>query len=234
MPSIRTFWWIVALCFTFLLSGLVLYFLNFHSDYSKASSDWSNFATFISLFINVISLVLLATISFITFLASNRYNQLQLRPHIYLFEATRVNALLLSPRTWQMTNRSSVPAINVLVRYCFNRDEQSWTNWIICFSLGPNLTRELGWVNFADIIEICYTNIENSNSYLYNFKEYTGEERTITQQEYLSNLREAQGTCYPYTPEVITTNNLTENVINFYAQPVIGDFGQHLRNLLIQ
>lgn len=197
-----------------LLIPLILYFSIFNGKLSTDSGHWRDFGTFTAMFVTLVNMLLLASISLTTSRTTAAFQERQLRPHIFLFERDRVNQQIPSARTWQMTNSSGVPAINVMVRYSFNRNNPlDWSKWVICFSLKKDDTRELGWIHFADSVEICYSNIANDKWYLYKFQDYTGIESQITRQEFDHIATSARQTYFPGGTVVITSNNLTEALI---------------------
>jgi hypothetical protein len=80
----------------------------------------------------------------------------------------------------------------VLVRYSFDRNNLSWTEWVNCFSLGSRDRLELYWVHFADVIDVCYADIESRLFFLYSMRDWTGTEISINRQTFNSNLQKAR------------------------------------------
>jgi len=107
-------------------------------------------------------MILIGSISFTTSQAASLFQYRQLRPNVFLNEVKNKNLDFgFTSRIWQLVNSSNVTANTVLVRFNVNRNEDNWTSWINCFSLGSKEKLELYWVHFADVIEVCYTDIEN-------------------------------------------------------------------------
>jgi hypothetical protein len=209
--------WLITICATTLLTPLILYFSIFHNGLSRDSSRWRDFATFIALFVTIVNMLLIGSISLITSRATAFFQERQLRPHIFISEGTKINTALTSYRTWQLTNSSSAPAINILVRFCFHRSTGDWTKWVICFSLKKDGLRELGWINFADVIEVCYSDLANRRWYLYRFADYIGQETFVAEQVFTTISNQARQTFFHGTKDIVTTNNLTEGLINHIA-----------------
>ncbi|MBX2971166.1 MAG: hypothetical protein KF803_17500 [Cyclobacteriaceae bacterium] len=177
--------WLIPIAI--LLIPFILYLCIFNNGLSTDSRHWADFATFMSLFVSIVSMTLLGYISFITWRTTKLFQERQLRPCIFITHSKTVDTGYGVEYTFKMNNSSSVSANNVIVRFLLNdknRDHKEWTSWIICFSLGPNEELELGWVTHAETIQISYSDVENQNFYLYEFKDWTGEEKAITKQVY--------------------------------------------------
>lgn len=229
----RAFLFVMLLALLTISIGVVLYFSRFNSGYSKSSGDWSNFATFIGFFVNLASLFLLGYISFVTFRATTRFNDLQLRPHIYLTEDKVQDQRFGAGLTWVMVNRSNVPASNVIVRFTF-MDKITWTKWIICFSLGRELKQELNWVFWPGIIQVCYANIENTRFFMYEIEDWIGTETEITREGYLQNLRQARQSFYANGQSLINTNNIKETILIILQIPDMNLGLQRVENFFRQ
>lgn len=165
------------------------------------------------------------------------FQERQLRPNIYIIEGKTISKdFTYTARTWKMINSSNVPANNVLVRYCFKRKLEDWTSWIICFSVGPKEVIELGWVNFADLIQVCYSDIESQRFYLYEISDWTGREKSINRNEYESNFAIALKKRKSDGP--IITNNIVEEdlILLFKNKPntkqVLDELQNYLREYL--
>jgi hypothetical protein len=207
-----------------LLAPLILYFSVFNGPLSSDSAHWRDFATFTAMFVTVVNMLIIASISVTTSRTTALFQERQLRPHVFIFENTRINQQIPSARTWQMTNSSGVPAINVMARFAIQTNNQlDWSKWVICFSLKKDDSREFGWIHFAHVIEICYTNISHDRWYLYRFQDYTGTESSLTLEEFQQIATAARQTFFPGGNVVVTTNNVTDGLIaNIATVPQAG------------
>ena len=167
-------------------AGLFLYFKYFNSRYSTESDDWANFATFNNYFVNIASLLILGYLSYLTFVATEHYNKMQLKPILFLVTDTP-RQIKNAPfkDTWVVVNGAKNPAINLLVRYTEGRESKIFSRWVSCGSLAENGRLELFWIHWADKIEICFTDLTQEKYYRYEFQDFNGKTEQIKQPDYL-------------------------------------------------
>lgn len=181
---------LISIPLIIIIVGLILYFINYNSDFSANSNDWANFAIFNGYFINVISMLIIGYISFLTFQTTQSFHKLQIQPLLYLTVDTPQRiANSIFKDSWYVLNAAKYPAINLLVRYC--RDSNKYTKWVSCTSLAENQKIELFWIQYANKIEICFTDITKEKFYLFEFQDYNGKTKEIKKDEYQQNLNEA-------------------------------------------
>lgn len=184
---------VVLLAVVIIGTGYVTYFFHYNGEVSKSPNDWSSFATYQSYFVSVCSLLLLSYISYITYTTSKKFSLLQHRPYLVLtFEAPVVGSPLYThvDRTYHVRNATSVPAINVLVRHKLDR-KADFTKWVSCAAIAPNSSIEIAWVQFPDVIEICFSDIESQNYFKYNFIDSTGRVIRMSNADYKMCLNES-------------------------------------------
>lgn len=172
--------------------GFFLYFKYFNSNYSANSDDWANFATFNGYFVNIVSLLILGYLSYLTFVATEHYNKMQLRPILFL--VTDIPWQIENPPfkdTWVVINGAKNPALNILVRYTESRESNVFSRWVSCGSLAENGKLELFWVHWADKIEICFTDLSQEKYYLYEFLDFNGKTKQINRDDYLRIFQDA-------------------------------------------
>jgi hypothetical protein len=189
------FFVLLLVCISILGFASFIYFSHFNNGYSVNSSEWRDFATFMSLFVAIINMILMGSIAYTTSKTTAWFQKRQLRPHIYIIEAKNSNRdFEFTSRIWQMINSSSVTANNVLVRYKFSRNDSDWLRWVNCFSVGSKDKLDLTWIHYADIIEICYSDIETATFFKYSMMDWIGKEIKIKKDEFEINLKEASST----------------------------------------
>jgi len=189
--SMKVFGLILIISLLILSGGFFLYFSHFNGQYSSKVDDWANFATFNGYFVNVLTLLILGYISFITYKATNNFNKLQIRPLLYLTVDYPQQIKNTFKDSWYVVNGANYPAINLLVRFTQDRQSQTFSKWVSCTSLSGTDKKELFWVHFADVIEICYSDLTEEKFYLLEYKDYNGKIKPISKTEYAANLSEA-------------------------------------------
>jgi hypothetical protein len=154
------------------------------------SEEWANFASFNGYFVNVLSLLIIGYISFITYKATNNFNKLQISPLLYLTIDSPSQVKNLKD-CWYVINGANYPAINLLVRYTFDRKINEYSKWVSCTSLSGNDKKELFWIHWADKIEICYSDLTQERFYLLEYVDHNAKNKPISEKEYVSNFNDA-------------------------------------------
>lgn len=177
---------VIIIAVLIVMAGYVTYGIHFHGKLSTKAEDWGHFAGYQSYFISVCSLVLLGYISYITYSTSRKFSLLQHRPYLVItLEAPIVGSPLYghTDRTYHIRNATAVPAINVLVRHKLDR-KQAFTKWIASTAVAPDSSTDIPWVQFPDVIEVCYSDIEAENFFLYKYVDSIGTVVHIDKTEY--------------------------------------------------
>lgn len=180
----RNLIWIILLSIIIIVLGLILYFSHFSGTFSDKSNEWSDFATFNGYFISVINLIILGYISYITFQTTNTFNRLQIRPLLFITLDKPEQIIGTFKDSWYVTNGAKNAALNLIVRYTTDRNSGEFTKWVSCTSLAENQRLELFWIHWADQIEICFTDLTNERFYSFEFKDYNGQTKEITRQQF--------------------------------------------------
>lgn len=186
------FWKIIVLSLIIILAGLILYFTHFRFRFSSDSNAWSNFAIFNGYFLSIVNLVILGYISFITFQTTQAYNNLLIKPLVYINLDGPEEIKSSVKDCWYVNNGAKYPALNLIVRYTFlDQNIKKCTKWVLCTSLAESQRLELFWIHWADKIEICYTDLTEAKCYLYEFANYQGKTIEITKEQYFDYQKEA-------------------------------------------
>lgn len=184
---------VIVIAVLIVLAGFVTYAIRFHGKLSTQAEDWGYFAGYQSYFISVCSLVLLGYISYITYTTSRKFSLLQHRPYLVITLEAPIDGSPLfrhTDRTYHIRNATAVPAINVLVRHKLDR-KQEFTKWIASTAVAPNASTDIPWVQFPDVIEVCFSDIEAENFFLYKYVDSIGTVVHIGKTEYNQYLTEA-------------------------------------------
>lgn len=163
----RIFYFALILSSISMVSGLTLYLLYFNGDFSIDSTQWSNFSTYYSLFINTASLIILGMIGYLTYDTTDKYNKLQNQPLLYIGVDDPLLYTNLYKNSWCVFNASKAPALNLYVRYYYYKDRDGIpSQWITSSSLTGDGKKELFWIHWADKIEIAYSDLTEENYYI--------------------------------------------------------------------
>lgn len=182
---------IIILSVVIISLGLILYFFHFHGNPSNEAGDWADFATFNGYFLSIINLVILGYISYITFQTTQAFNRLQIRPLLFITLDKPEQIIGKFKDSWYVNNGAKNAALNLIVRYTTKRNEKPFTKWVSCTSLAENQRLELFWVHWADTIEISFTDLTNERFYLFEFTDYNGRTRDISEEQYLAFAQQA-------------------------------------------
>lgn len=187
----RNLIWIIILSIAIISTGLILYFSHFKGAYSNDAGDWADFATFNGYFLSIINLMILGYISYITFQTTHTFNRLQIRPLLFITLDKPEQITGTFKDSWYVNNGAKNAALNLIVRYTTNKNTEPYTKWVSCTSLAENKRLELFWVHWADKIDICFTDLTNERFYLFEFMDYNGRTREISQDHYLAFTQQA-------------------------------------------
>lgn len=143
-------------------SGLLLYFINFNGTLSGKSSDWSNFASFISPFIALANLIIIAWLSIQVYkynkekdTAANAFQKTIEKP-ILTFRKSKNNQL---GNIWEVCNIGKGAAINLRIADSKVGNKAWITPVKKCYSLGSGEKLILEWLPFANIICVTYEDV---------------------------------------------------------------------------
>ncbi|QNA43195.1 hypothetical protein [Lacibacter sediminis] len=158
----RIGWIVSGLSIVFIVVPVIVYRLNFGGFMSDSKGDFGTFGDFMNPFLSLTSIILLGYISLQTFITSRNYNEIQLRPHLFLEEVS--SSMANHSFVWQLTLVSEAPAVNVFVR--FNLGGANFTKWVLCPPFSKNKTPlVLTWIRSAPSIELMYSDITGQNIY---------------------------------------------------------------------
>jgi hypothetical protein len=172
--------------------GFWIYFTHFNGQASVDSRNWADFATFNGYFVGIINMLFVGIIGFITYRTTHEFNLTQLRPLIILATEEPITRTGQNPISWYVVNGANSPASNVLVRFSFEPDGDTFSKWVSCYPLSANSKQELPWLHWANRIEVCYADITEKKFYRYMFKDLTGETKSISMKEFNGCLKEAK------------------------------------------
>lgn len=185
----RIYKWIIIALIIFLFL-VPLFMLLTNTVFQVKFTEWSNIATFCTYFVTIINLILIGYISYLAYKTSDSYNNLIIKPILYLVnkESTKFN--IKGQNAWYVVNGAKHSAMNLLVRYNLT-EEGKFTKWVACNSLGENQETELFFILNANKIEICYTDITSKKYYRLDFKDFSGVINDINEDCYKMYLKEA-------------------------------------------
>jgi hypothetical protein len=169
--------------------GMILYFSKFYGQMSDSSNIWADFAVFNGYFLGWANLIVLGVISFMANRATDAFNRLQIRPLLFV-SIDRPIKVEGFKDSWYLKNGAKNVAVNVMVR--FNSGQAGMTKWVSCFSLSENEKLELFWVQFADQIEVAYSDLAIEKFYKFTVKDYFGNVNEIKKEEFDLIVEEAK------------------------------------------
>jgi hypothetical protein len=214
-----------------ILLSLLLYFFKFHGPLSSNSSDWSNFASFISLHVNVASLILIGYVSYLTYqinidavkISENSMkiseDSLKVTKNSITIQNTPVLDII-SDRSINYPNENVFSSFIVCLSNCAARNihirmyikyggEELQTYWILMNCIVGNTKIELSWLQRYSRLEICYTDSLASDYYLYSFDTIRGCHIQI-EQDTFERMTKKEG----YVITFDDVNNTFKNCVN--------------------
>lgn len=228
---------IITLSFTLILQiiGGILYLYKFQTPFSHDSNDWANFSTFHSYFLGWANLIIIGIISYYATQATETFNKLQLRPILFftIDKPMKINSGFKD--SWYLKNGAKNAALNIMVKFTYGNNES--TKWVSCFSLSENESLELFWIQYAEVIQIAYSDLTNEKFYLYTIKDYDGVAKEISKKEFseiLENAKENRKNNYialrdklehyfsKYSEENISKEDLIKSYLKNFIKPQIG------------
>ncbi|MEN6619451.1 MAG: hypothetical protein ABFC28_08155 [Rikenellaceae bacterium] len=225
-PMIKKF---IIIAGIIVITGFLLYFWNYHSNFSNSSSDWANFAIFNGYFLNIINMIILGYLYFLVYKTTNEYNKLLIKPILYannIFKNDKITEPELGHYIWVLGNASKHPAVNIIIRHTITKNigektiDIGTTRWISCSSLAGDQSMELFWIYYAYSIEICYTDATEENYYLSTIANLRVTTKTITKEFYEKSIKEAD-------------ENQNNNIINLMEKYRRDQFSGHHFGLYI-
>ncbi len=161
---------------------MILYFSKFYGQMSDSSSIWADFAVFHGYFLGWANLIVLGSLSLMAMRATEAINRLQIRPLLFISIERPVMINNGFKDSWYLKNGAKNVAVNVMVR--FNADQIGITEWVSCFSLSENDKLELFWIQYADQIEVVYSDLTFEKFYKFTVKNYLGKADEIKKEEF--------------------------------------------------
>ena len=167
----------------FLLSSLIIiifigsYIYTF-KEFSSESSDWANFATFISLAIAIINLI----IFYLLTLEIHKYNITQNKKNIKPIISFK---LINSKESYWLENIGSGIAVDVKIKRNFSEGDNKWEEGYNYFTLSPGERVYLNWSQYSIQLVAEYKDAEGYQYYSYmdgNFLRFFDEK--IGQEKY--------------------------------------------------
>lgn len=172
--------WAILISILLLSTGLILYFLNFHSSLSSDPSQWAYFSSYLSTFVSLSTLILLGPISYFTYKATVAFNNLQSTP--LLDFTVRYKSGEDATDDWYLINCSHAVARNISVR--FSIDGQHFSKWVACYALIGGTEIELPWLKFASRIEVYYTDAFSDSYFLMVYENLASEYDIISKSNF--------------------------------------------------
>ncbi|WP_324680372.1 hypothetical protein [Hymenobacter sp. GOD-10R] len=233
---------IFILCILFLSISLGIYFWHFNSKFST-QANFGAFGDYINPFLTFISIVLLFYISNIANEISTRtneitqaFNKIQLQPLLFLSKKmTETTINQDDQQIWIIQNGYDAPAINILVRICLDSDGNNFTKWVNCFSISRDKEREIAWIQWAETIEIIWTNLSNKKFFGITYKDWVGTINNDISESYYSF---AFNDSKPDKSKshIIRVNNIISNdfFINVSKNPLLGKSKEEYEKYLVR
>lgn len=195
------FKYILSASILIILSSAVLYFYKFHGSLSSNSSEWNNFASFISLYVNISSLLLIGYVSYLTYQINKdavKISENSMEISGDSLKVTRDGIMIQNTPVLDIINDksnyypnenvfhsfivclTSCAARNIHIRmYLSYGGEELQSYWILMNCIVGNSKIELSWLQKYTRLEICYTNSLDSDFYLYSFNTIRGSHMKI-------------------------------------------------------
>lgn len=190
MKMKNNFYTLLKISFGVLIFGLVTYFLKFNGCISDNDQNWSNFSTYIGLFVNISTLILIGYISYETFITNNKFNELTHRPFLDLTVEPPAKNLPLSIVTaWYIFNCTNAAARNVKLIFWMNNNKKS--KFINCYSVPGNKMIELNWLHYIQKFEIYYSDLLEENFYKLSYQNLSGITTEISIEDF-NQIRNAE------------------------------------------
>ncbi len=186
----REYWLLICGCFFVLITGLIIYFNQFHGDFSHDQNIFGAFGSYLNPFLTIISIVLLCYISFQANHINETYHRIQWQPLLFFdFNSCK---LIKEQQSWVLVNGFGAPAINILIRFNL-REDGPFTEWVNCFSMHHDQRKSIGWMRYPHRIEVLWTDITGKNYFGLQFTEWTGKLLTgVEKRRYTEALEKAR------------------------------------------
>ena len=179
----NNFYTLLMISFGILSFGLFTYFFNFNGCVSSNDQNWSNFSTYIGLFVNISTLVLIGYISYETFITNNKFNELTHRPFLDLtVEPPSKNLPLNIVTAWYIFNCTNAAARNVKLIFWMNDKIKS--RFINCYSVPGSKMIELNWLHYIQKFEIYYSDLLEEKFYKLSYQNLSGVTSEISSEEF--------------------------------------------------
>jgi hypothetical protein len=192
------------LCLFVLIYGIVLYFHQFSGSFSNLQAVWGAFGDYTNMLISFVNLIILSWIGIISYRTTNRFNQVQLRPQ--LFMSTDFREADHNMDSWFIRNAFEAPAINVFIRFTMDIKQKKYTKWTTCFSVGRDQYKEMDWIRFPDEIQVVWTDIIYRHFYKMSYSNWNGQHTRIGKKEYELARKKASTENKGYTTNILSRN----------------------------
>lgn len=155
--------WLFIPIVVIILIGLCTYHAAFgHYGISGMTVDWSNFATYLNVFVSMCNLYLFAILTVKVYqynrnrdIANDSFQRSIQQPILVLRSSQPDN----DSEKWYLANIGNGAALNIRVAESNVRDIKWITPVTKCYSLGKDGTLPLSWLKYANVICVVYEDI---------------------------------------------------------------------------